>query len=85
MSSYDYIAQSILHAHPAPKGYVVDVVTKDDSPGMVYLRLYADNINSLPDSRAQELADWLNFILKKLNNSLSVGKFTYEMSGELPQ
>jgi hypothetical protein len=82
MTSYDYIGASILHNSPPPHGYIVDVVEKDDEPGLVYLRLYADDVLSKPEHKAQALADWLNRILRQLNESLSIGKYTYEMVDE---
>lgn len=83
MSSYDQIAASILHNDPPPHNYIVDVVEKDDEPGCVYLRVYADDINSHPDSHAHSLASWLTKTLNRLNN-FTTGKWTYEMA-ERPQ
>jgi hypothetical protein len=80
MTNYDYIGKKILHEHPPPHGYIVDVVEKDDEPGIVYLRLYGDDINNKADWRVADLTQWLNDILYKLNNSLSIGKYTWEMS-----
>ncbi len=76
---YDTIAESLLHNNPPPHGYIVDVVEKDDIPGMMFLRLYADNINSKPDSYAHALASWLNVILKQLN-TWTTTKWTLEIS-----
>jgi hypothetical protein len=82
MSSYDYIGQSILHGSPPPHGFIVDVVEKDDEPGLVYLRLYADDVNSKADSRAADLTQWLNSILYQLNHSMSIGRYTWEMAAK---
>lgn len=79
MSSYDQIAASMLHSDPPPHGYIVDVVEKDDEPGNVYLRVYADDINNHPDSHASALATWLKSMLDRLNNWTS-GKWTWEMA-----
>ena len=75
---HDYVGAKILHDNPPPAGYTADVVDKDEN-GLLYIRLYADEINSLSDSYAQNLADWLNITLKKLNNSLSTARYTYEV------
>lgn len=80
MTSYDQIGATILHNNPPPHSYIVDVVEKDDEPGLVYLRLYADDINNHPDSQAYALTTWLNAILKQLNSSFSIGKYTWEMA-----
>lgn len=80
MSSYDYIAANILHSNPPPRGFTVDVIEKDDEPGLVYLRLYAYEIHDHSESKAEQLSDWLKNMLNQLNNSLSIGKFTYEVS-----
>ena len=83
MSNYDAVAQHLLQTNPPPHNYIVDVVEKDDEPGLVYLRLYADDINSKPDSYAGSLTVWLNAMLNQLNNHpLIVGKYTWEMAGE---
>lgn len=84
-SYYDYPAKAILHSTPPPPGITVDVVEKDDEPGLVYLRLYAIEIHDKPDSATDKLRDWLQGILDELNRSLSVGRFTYEISVELPR
>jgi len=75
---YDTIAESILHGTPPPHGYIVDVVEKDDID-MMFLRLYADDINSKPDSYAYALTNWLNAILKQLN-TWTTTKWTWEMA-----
>jgi hypothetical protein len=85
MSSYDYIAKSILNTTPPPAGITVDIVEYPDQPGLVYLRLYAIEIHDQPDSKAEQLAVWLAKILVKLNDSLSIGKYTWEMSTDLPR
>lgn len=78
---YDAVAQHMLQTNPPPHDYIVDVVEKPDEPGMVYLRLYADDINDKPDSYAYALTGWLNAILNALNNNpLVAGKFTWEMA-----
>jgi hypothetical protein len=79
MSNYDKIAESILHNDPPPHNYIVDVVEKDDEPGLMYLRLYADDILGKSESKAADLADWLNKILNKLNTWTTAG-WTYEMA-----
>lgn len=76
--SYDTIGASILHENPPPHGYIIDVVEKDDVPGMVFLRLYADDVNSKPDSYAYALTNWLNAILNRLN-TWTTAKWTWEM------
>jgi hypothetical protein len=79
MSSYDQIAASLLHSNPPPHNYIVDVVEKDDEPGNVYLRVFADDINSHPDSEAYDLATWLTATLNRLNQ-WTVGTWTWEMA-----
>lgn len=81
--AYDTIAESILHGNPPPYNYIVDIVEKDDMPGCAYLRLYADDILGKPESNAEQLADWLNIVLKQLN-TWTTAKWTYEMA-EKPQ
>lgn len=77
--SYDSVAQHLLQTNPPPHGYIVNVVDKDE-PGLLYLRLYADDINNKPDSYAGALTTWLNAILNQLNNHpLITSKFTWEM------
>jgi hypothetical protein len=78
---YDQIAESVLHSNPPPCGYIVDVVEKEDEPGCVYLRVYADDINSHPDGEAEQLATWLKATLNRLNN-FTTGKWTWEMSAK---
>ncbi len=84
-SSYDYIGASIIHSNPPPKGLTVDIVEKDDEPGMVYLRLYAVEVHDQPERVVDHVRDWLQLTLDKLNNSLSVGKYSWEMSTDLPR
>lgn len=83
-SYYDYIGKSILHDCPPPKGLTVDIVEKDDEPGLVYLRLYAVQVHDQPQSVVEHVRDWLQFTLDKLNSSLSIGKYTWEMVTEMP-
>lgn len=82
--SYDKIAAGILHGDPPPHGYIVDVVENPDTPGLMWLRLYADDISSHPDSHAEELTDWLNKTLKKLN-IWTTAEWSWGMVQELPK
>lgn len=84
ISYYDTTARQILENNKPPRGYTVDVIEKDTEPSMVYLRVYAIEIHMQSDHRAEELAAWLKRILDQLNNSLSIGKFTYEISTNNP-
>jgi hypothetical protein len=83
MSNYDQIAASILHNNPAPHAYIVDIVEKDDEPGLMYLRIYADDILGKPEHKAEDLANWLNSMLSQLNQ-WTTASWTYEMA-EKPQ
>lgn len=84
ISYYDSIGQQIIATAEPPRGYTIDIVEKDTFPGMVYLRIYAIEIHAKSDNATQLLADWLKLILNKLNDSLSIGKYTYEISTSTP-
>jgi hypothetical protein len=85
ISYYDNIGAACLHSDPPPKGYTVDIVEKFDEPGIVYLRIYAVEIHARSDRHAEIFAFWLKTMLYKLNQSLSIGKYTYEISMQVPQ
>lgn len=73
---YDQIAQSILHNDLPPHGYIVDVVETDE---LMFLQVYADDINSHADTDAEQLAVWLKTTLDKLN-MWSTAKWTWTMA-----
>lgn len=79
MTSYDSAAKDIIHSHSAPySGIKMDVVEYNDIPGLVFLRFYADNLYSFSDSQLVSIAEWINSLLNKLNNSPLLGKYTWE-------
>lgn len=79
MMGFDIIAAGMLHNEPPPHGFVIDIVEKDDEPGCVYLRLYADDVLDHPESEVENLRDWLKSMLDRLNQ-WTTGTWTWEMA-----
>lgn len=73
-----------LDSAPPPHGFIIDIVEKEEPSNMLFLRFYADDLLNHPESEVQELTDWLNGILKVLNNPLLTIKWTWEVSGDTP-
>lgn len=76
--SYDDIAAGILHGNPPPHDYIVDVVEDPETPGLMWLRLYADDVLGHPDSHAESLTNWLNNVLHQLN-TWTTAKWSWQM------
>ena len=55
------IVKRILERKPSGvKGFMVDIVTYEEEPGIVYLRLYRDNFELLSEGNRQLIAnDWI--------------------------
>lgn len=79
MNYYDSVAQKYLFENPPPGKLTIEAVQYLSEPGMVFLRLFRDEINSKPTHFADELRDWLQKTLDDLNRSLSIGKFSWEL------
>lgn len=81
-SYYDSIAKQIIQTTQAPYPTVrLDVVEYPDSPGLVYLRFYADNLyGDYSEAQIVSIAEWINVLLKKLNgNPLRLGTYAVEV------
>lgn len=78
-SSYDSGAREVIHSTPAPySGIKFDIVEYSEVKDMVFLRFYADNLYSFSDSQLVSIAEWINTLLKQLNNKPLLGKYTWE-------
>lgn len=80
----DYIAESIIKEKLPPHNFIVDIVKKDDVPNINFIRFYADDLLSHTKTQAEDLTVWLNNVLKKLNNSLSITRWTWEVAETTP-
>lgn len=68
MSEYCAVAKAILSSSPPPyAGFICDVFETAEYPGVVFLRVYADNLASFSDTKVAGIAQWLNKVLKLLN------------------
>lgn len=87
MSRYDAVAQQIVNTSNPPFGITVSVVEyPDDPPGALYLRIYVREYYDFKKSRVQHITDWLNALVKKLNNHpLVLGTYSIEVSEEEPR
>lgn len=90
-SYYDYVGRSLIYqarenlpVSVKNKLKNLNVVENDDEPGIVYLMLYAHDLFYMSDHETSLLAEWLKRLLDNLNNSLSIGKYTYAISAEEP-
>lgn len=79
MNSYDSGAQEIIHSTPAPyPGINFDVVEYEEIKNLMFLRFYADNLYSFSDSQLESIAEWMNKLLKRLNEAPLLSKYTWE-------
>lgn len=69
ISYYDSLSQNIIKETPAPyPGVRMDVVEYPESPGLVYLRFYADNLyGDFSEPQIAMLGEWINVLLRELN------------------
>lgn len=59
------IVKKYIAENPAPaRGLVIDIVAYPDRVG---LRFYRDNFNMIPDSKQQDMVEWLDKAMKDLN------------------
>jgi hypothetical protein len=73
------IVKKYFAEHKAPaRGLIIDIV---DYPDRVGLRFYRDNFNSIPDSKQQDMVEWLRKTMQDLNNDNDF-IFTIEMEAE---
>lgn len=68
MSDYCAVAKNILEKNPPPyKKLLVDVWEIHEYPGVVFLRLYAQNLADFSDNQIAGVTEWLNKVKRLLN------------------
>lgn len=81
-SYYDSAAQSIIKQTKAPYSNIkLDVVEYPETPGLVYLRFYADNLyGDYSEPQIASIAEWINTLVRKLNqHPLLMAKYAVEV------
>lgn len=87
MSSYCPIAKNILDSNPPPyKNFICDVVEIPEYVGVVFLRMYAQNLADFSDDQIAGITEWLNKVLKLLNaHPLVKANYAHLIREEVPQ
>lgn len=71
-----------IELNPAPaRGLVIDIVKYPDRAAV---RFYRENFNSIPDSKQQDMVEWLQKSLAALNISLKPLPVVIEMEAKVP-
>jgi hypothetical protein len=87
MTSYCAIAKHILSSNPPPyRTFLCHVVELDEYPGVVFLRMYAQNLAEHSDNQIAGITEWLNKVLRLLNeHPLVVAPYTHLITEENPR
>ena len=68
MSNYCVIARQLLASNPPPyKNFICDVWESPEFAGVMFLRLYADNLADFGDYQIAGITEWLNSVKRLLN------------------
>jgi hypothetical protein len=86
MSDYCVIAQHVLKQNPPPyKKLIVDVWEIPEYAGVVFLRLYAQNLADFSDNQIAGITEWLNKVKGLLNeHPLIVAKWAHVIAERNP-
>lgn len=83
---YDATAQHLIQTSNPPHNITVDIAEFPDEPGALYLIVYAHELTMLPESKVDEIVDWLKALLDKLNNHPFVhAAYSFEVSTKEPK
>jgi hypothetical protein len=70
MSDYCAVAKHILETNPPPyQKFICDVWEMPEYPGVMFLRMYADNLAEFSDNQIAGITEWLNKVKRLLNGN----------------
>lgn len=69
MSDYCEVSKWILETNPPPyKNFICDVWEIPEYPGVMFLRMYAENLAEFSGNQIADITEWLNKVKQLLNN-----------------
>jgi len=73
MSEQDLLrkAREVMTNHKAPYGgLIIDLVTKEDFAGVIFLRVYRANVESFSDRQKEELGAYLVALTERVEKAI---------------